>query len=145
MKISYLHIRNFKSIRDLEISDVENALILVGKNNTGKTAVIDAIRMVCGDYAVTKYDYLESDKSISVEMTVDFEEEDLLLYYSMGLVSKYKKYELWVKDFMAKLPSFQEGKITVYYTVNNEGYEKYSDGIKKNNPYIKSILPKLYH
>ena len=37
MKISYLRIRNFKSIRDLEINELENALILVGKNNTGKT------------------------------------------------------------------------------------------------------------
>ena len=37
MKISYLHIKNFKSIRDLEIKDMDKALILVGKNNTGKT------------------------------------------------------------------------------------------------------------
>ena len=32
MKITYIHIKNFKSIRDLEIKEVENALILVGKN-----------------------------------------------------------------------------------------------------------------
>ena len=43
MKISYIRIQNFKSIRDLEITELENALILVGKNNTGKTNVIDAI------------------------------------------------------------------------------------------------------
>lgn len=33
-----LQIRNFKSIRALHIADIENALILVGKNDTGKTA-----------------------------------------------------------------------------------------------------------
>lgn len=43
MKITYLKICNYKSIEQLEITDIENALILVGKNNTGKTAVIDAI------------------------------------------------------------------------------------------------------
>ena len=50
MRISYIHIKNFKSIRDLEIKDVDNALILVGKNNTGKTVVIDAICLVAGQY-----------------------------------------------------------------------------------------------
>ena len=48
MRISYLHISHFKSIRDLEIKDIENALILVGQNNTGKTTVLDAVRAVGG-------------------------------------------------------------------------------------------------
>ena len=48
MQITELQIRNFKSIQNLHISQVENALILVGKNNTGKTAVLDAIRSVSG-------------------------------------------------------------------------------------------------
>ena len=34
MQLTYLHIRNFKSIRDLEIRGIDRALILVGKNNT---------------------------------------------------------------------------------------------------------------
>ena len=42
MQITQLSIRNFKSIRDLEIRHIENALILVGKNNTGKTGVLKA-------------------------------------------------------------------------------------------------------
>ena len=42
MKIIYIKIKNYKSIRELEINDIENALILVGKNNTGKTSVINA-------------------------------------------------------------------------------------------------------
>ena len=44
MQITSVHIRNFKSIREMEIHGIENALILVGKNNTGKTSVLDAIR-----------------------------------------------------------------------------------------------------
>ena len=34
MQIKFLHIKNFKSIRELEITEIENSLILVGKNNT---------------------------------------------------------------------------------------------------------------
>jgi AAA15 family ATPase/GTPase len=48
MQLTYLHIHNFKSIRDMEITDIDSALILVGKNNTGKTSVLDAICAVCG-------------------------------------------------------------------------------------------------
>ena len=46
MQITDLRIRNFKSIKNLHIADIENALILVGQNNTGKTAVLDAVRAV---------------------------------------------------------------------------------------------------
>ncbi len=45
MQLVRLRIRNYKVIRDMEICDIENALILVGKNNTGKTSVLDAIRL----------------------------------------------------------------------------------------------------
>lgn len=31
MQLTYLHIHNFKSIRDMEITDIDSALILVGK------------------------------------------------------------------------------------------------------------------
>ena len=52
MQLTDLRIRNFKSIKDMHIRDIENALILVGKNDTGKTAVLDAVRAVGGDYIV---------------------------------------------------------------------------------------------
>ena len=53
MQLVRLRIRNYKVIRDMEICDIENALILVGKNNTGKTSVLDAIRVVSGVEAVS--------------------------------------------------------------------------------------------
>ena len=37
MKISSLTIENFKSIHKLEMKEIDQALILVGRNNTGKT------------------------------------------------------------------------------------------------------------
>ena len=43
MQIESLVIRNFKSIREMRIEGIENALILVGQNNTGKTVVLDAL------------------------------------------------------------------------------------------------------
>ena len=48
MKINRLQIKNFKSIRDLLIGEVDYACILVGKNNTGKSVVLER-RICCYD------------------------------------------------------------------------------------------------
>ena len=93
MKISRIHINNFIGIRDLDINNIENALILVGKNNTGKTIVIDAIRAVAGDYKVKERDFLNPDKNITIGIEVEFTDSDLKRFNSKGIVSKYKKYD----------------------------------------------------
>ena len=36
----------------MEIEDIENVLILVGKNNTGKTIVLDALRIMDHTYRI---------------------------------------------------------------------------------------------
>ena len=48
MKIKRLHIKNYKSIKELEIDDAQDALILVGRNNSGKSVILDAIRVAVG-------------------------------------------------------------------------------------------------
>ena len=45
MQISHLSIRNFRSIRSLELALGSNTVFL-GQNNAGKTAILDAIRIV---------------------------------------------------------------------------------------------------
>lgn len=65
MQLTYLHIHNFKSIRDMEIRDIDRALILVGKNNTGKTSILDAVCAVCGCYQVQEADFNEREQPSS--------------------------------------------------------------------------------
>ncbi len=145
MKISSMTIDNFKSVRHLAIEDIDNAFILVGKNSTGKTVVLDAIRAVADMYEIQREHFNESGKSIEIAITLDIEEEDLQLLHMGGIVSKYKRYELWYKDFCNKLPSFQENKLKFTYIINKEFNIKYNDGFKKNNPYIKIVFPKVYY
>ena len=145
MKISYLRIRNFKVIKDMTINEVENALILVGKNNTGKTVVLDAIRAITGDYVVTKPNFLQPDKPILIDIKVEFTEEDLKIFCEKGLVSRYKRYDLWEKEFKTKLPSDQEGVLSFQCVITLGGVVKFNDGVKKNNTYIKAVFPKIYH
>ena len=144
MQIKYLGIKNFKSIRELEICDVESALILVGKNNTGKTVVLDAIRAVTGDFVVTEKHFNEKKQNIEIAMTLQISEEDLQLFHAQGIVSSYKKYELWIQEFCDKLPSFVDGELHFVCTFNHNGKVCYEDGTHKNNRYIKEVLPKLH-
>ncbi len=45
MRITRIHIENFRSIRNLEM-DLGDATVLIGQNNAGKTAILDAVRIV---------------------------------------------------------------------------------------------------
>ena len=145
MQITDLWIRNFKSIRDMHIGEIENALILVGKNDTGKTAVLDAVRAVGGDYTVREEDFHENYPNIEIMVTLQISEEDLQRFHRYGIVSSYRRYEAWHRDFSRKLPSFQEGTLTFEYSVNREGRVRYSDGHQKNNRYIPLISPHIYY
>ncbi len=84
MQISSLHIRNFKYIRDMEIRNIENALILVGKNNTGKTSVLDAVRVVSGSYRIRECDFNEKKQRIEITMTLSISREDLQMLHHHG-------------------------------------------------------------
>ncbi len=144
MQIRFLHIKNFKSIRELEIRDIENSLILVGKNNTGKTVVIDAIRAAVGDYVVQEMDFNEKRQNIEIEMLLEVTEEDLSRMHAAGLVSSYKRFDLWKKDFCEKLPSYEEEHLRFTCHINHNGSVRYDDGTHKNNRYIPAVLPKLH-
>lgn len=144
MKISELSIDNFKSVKHLVIEDIDNAFILVGKNSTGKTVVLDAIRAVAGIYEIKPEDFNESGENVEIGITLDIEEEDLEMLNERAVVSKYRAYDVWYRDFCKKLPSYQNGRLTFTYTVNKEKRVRYGDGVKKNNPYIKEVLPKVY-
>ena len=145
MKIADLRIQNFKSIHTMHIKDIENALILVGQNNTGKTTVLDAIRAVGGDYQITPDDFHEDGANVEISVSLEFSEEDLEQLHRNGIVSKYRRQESWMQDFQKKLPSFTDGILTFTMIANRDGHVRYTDGFKKHNPYLLEVFPKIYH
>lgn len=48
MKLRKLSIRNFRGIRALEL-DLDDTTVLIGENNSGKTAILDALRLCLRD------------------------------------------------------------------------------------------------
>ena len=99
MKITELHIKNFKSIHHLHITDIPSALILVGQNNSGKTTILDAVRAVGGDYLISSYDFQEDGSNIEITVSLFFSEEDLKLLHRKGIVSSYRRWDAWFADF----------------------------------------------
>ncbi len=52
MYLKKLHISGFRTIAELEITFNERLNVIIGENNAGKTAVIDALR-ICTEYGST--------------------------------------------------------------------------------------------
>lgn len=127
------------------MTNIEKALIVVGKNSTGKTVILDAILAVTGNYTIKESDFYSKEGSVKISMTLEITEEDLCLFHKRGIVSKYKRYEAWIADFRKKLPSYQDGLLSFTYIVNPNGVVRYSDDFSKNNQNIMKVLPKIHY
>lgn len=145
MRIERLHIRNFRFIRDLEIRDIENALILVGKNNVGKTAVLNAICAAGGQYEIAMSDFNEKKQNVEIDISLRITEEDLKILHRQRKVSSYRRPEIWMREFQKKLPSYRDGLLTFSFSANYHGRIRLSDGYHKHNPVIKEVFPKIYY
>ena len=145
MRLLELHIKNFKSIRDMHITDIEDVLILVGKNNTGKTSVLDAIRAVGGIYPLSPKDFNEKRQNIEIMVSLEISPDDLKMLHRHRIVSQYKRFDVWKRDFESKLPSYRDNVLDFVCVVNQEGKERFCDGFKKHNKYIPEVFPKIYY
>lgn len=145
MQIRKIHIKNFQSIKELNITDIDRALIVVGKNSTGKTVILNALLAVAGIYQIKSADFNEHDSNIEITITLTIEDADLEQMNQSGIISKYKRYDIWLKDIKNKLPSLIDGKLTFTYIVNKNGKARYHDGVKKNNNYIIELFPKIHY
>lgn len=151
MQIKEISIKNFKSIRKLRMTNIEKAFIVVGKNSTGKTVILDAILAVAGIYQIKPSDYYVPDGNIRIDITYEVTKEDLKSFHDRGLISKYKRYDAWYGDFRKKVPSFTavEGgdsfRLYISFTANKGGIVRYGDGISKHNPHLIKLLPKIHY
>lgn len=145
MRIERIHIKHFKLIDDLEINNIENALILVGKNSVGKTSILNALCAVGGEYTISPEDFNQQRQNIEISILLRITQEDLDLLHRLSKVSGYRKKEIWLRDFCHKLPSYKDGILSFTFTANYNGRIRYSDSVHKNNPYILQVLPKIYY
>ena len=72
------------------------------------------ILAVTGNYEIQDSDFAPEGQNIEISMTLDIPEEELPTLWQRGIVSKYKRYEVWHRDFCAKLPSLPGGTPFLY-------------------------------
>ncbi len=144
MKINAMYISNFKSVRKMEINDIDSAFILVGKNGTGKSAVIDAVRAITGNYPVRREHFKNPKENVEIGITLEFSIDALEQMNEWGMISKERTYDKWEEEFLEKFPTFKENQIKIVYKVTPSMEVIYSDEYGVANPHIKEILPKVY-
>ena len=57
--IDFLHIKNYKNLKNLELDSLGKVNLFIGKNNTGKTSLLEAISLF-----VTNGKYAKIDKKL---------------------------------------------------------------------------------
>ena len=67
MKLQKLIIKNFRGIREQEITDIGDAVSFIGQNNSGKSAILTAIRFLYGEYSVEEKDFYKDSSDMEVE------------------------------------------------------------------------------
>ena len=144
MQIRTIEIRNFRSIRQLRFDSLQEALILVGQNGVGKTSVLDAVCAALGCYDIIPNDFNSTHANIEIDIELSLNQDDLHMFHSEKCVSNYRRFEIWKKDFIKKLPAFHDGSLSFCFSANYSGQIRYSDSCSKNNPYIPEILPTVY-
>ena len=71
--INKVRISGFRGISNLEIS-LPRVVVLIGKNNAGKTSVIKALQLALGDYSRHLADedfYIDGEDNICSEIIID--------------------------------------------------------------------------
>jgi predicted ATP-dependent endonuclease of OLD family len=155
MKIKNVHITNYKSLKDINIpfnsygsrSNKSNSIFLVGINESGKSAILNALSLIKKGLDEVNYEedcYLESQESNEyIQILVDFDDFNINLWKKtiiekIGLPENFVKNikflkvqkhlyinnEYWDSDFIIEindeLPFYQFVIETSQKTVNNK-------------------------
>ncbi len=147
MKITACSIRNFKTIRQLTMTDVDSAVILVGKNNCGKTLVMDAIRTALGYIQLEERFFCDNSQDIRVGLTFKITEDDLHRLNENHKVSSRTNYSLWFEEFIERLPDYniKTGELSFVFVASPHGESTYLDSKGRENLYIVDVFPQVYY
>ncbi|HCY75481.1 MAG TPA: ATP-dependent endonuclease [Ignavibacteriales bacterium] len=121
MYIKNFHIKNFRGISELNIEFKKGLNLIIGENNTGKTALIDALRICIGLGNERREMFINSDdfyinqdgnKTDSIEFdlfwNLDSDEENGIYYELLGIddnklrIETHYRYSRVIKDGIEK-------------------------------------------
>ncbi|AGN01201.1 ATP-dependent endonuclease of the OLD family- like protein [Salinarchaeum sp. Harcht-Bsk1] len=74
MQLSELHVENFKSIEETHIDSVDDLSVLVGKNDAGKSSVLEAVKMFLEEKGKPERDQFHMECDDDIVITAFFED-----------------------------------------------------------------------
>lgn len=69
--IEEIHVKNFRSLKDFKIEFEEDITVLVGENDSGKTSVIDAIKIIFNKKSFGHDDFSYDENEALIELKID--------------------------------------------------------------------------
>ena len=139
MKLQKLVIKNFRGIKEQEITDIGDAVAFIGKNNSGKSAILTAIRFLYGDYAVEEKDFYKDSSDMEVEGVFhcdDFYLNEYFLDSKIGIIknpSNSNSFEAVKTDTVWEDKSYSE--------IRSERQEKYDNDLIGDVTEIGRFMP----
>lgn len=163
MKISHLHVTNYRLLEDFELSLENDLSLIIGKNNSGKTSLLSVIeRFLLGDH--NNFAFEDLNLNAQQKIKEDFPKDDLTEDYSIGISLKiYVGYEdndnlANISKFMLNLnPSENVVVLSFSYKMNYEDlvklrvdFKAFQDSSKVNKEkdiifYLKKYHSKYFH
>ncbi|MBK8194357.1 MAG: AAA family ATPase [Lewinellaceae bacterium] len=83
--LDYLYIRNFRLFEDLKIDGLKQVNLFAGKNNTGKTILLEALRIWAAKGDPTVVNHLIAQRG---QFTPGWDESYDALFYRPGLAAQ---------------------------------------------------------
>lgn len=153
MNISKLRIKNYKSFVDSGEVDIDIKLFsLIGQNNTGKSAIMDAIQCIfpSSKKTITSLDFHKGAPKIDIEIWFDgvtptYLEEKL---YEDKIIKQEEKVNKLIEECNGNLTEKKKEKIEIQTRkiddIRSENYKKYTEKykIKDDIFYVKLVATK---
>ena len=131
--LDHLHIQNYRLFKDLKIDKLGQVNLIAGKNNTGKTALLEALRIWASkadrsviDNILYHRDSFEKNRSYENHQTLFGDLKKELKINNIALkIENLKRFELITKEF------FKNGKVKneITWIGNSEVYENPREGV----------------
>ncbi len=112
MKIQTLHIRNFRSLRDVELQDLRNLNTFVGRNSSGKSNLLEALSIFFSDFSIIGgntaglNDYYwynkNTKKPIEFEINIELSDNEIETIFTPELLKYVKRYSTSLKTLTVK-------------------------------------------
>lgn len=135
MKINKIKVCNFRAIKEAQCDIENNALVLVGANNSGKSSFVNGVRTFWGDTEISEDDFHKESDEISIIVKFEVLEDSFSNKY---LINNGKVGLLKIPSTISEFKESTKDTSLIDMTFND--YKKYREDAYENDLEEELIL-----